>query len=75
MSIQISDLVNANLCTADREMTTPLLLLRAVQLGVHISEMDLLTIGEINDMYIELNNDENSESYSQIAQQSDFDRF
>lgn len=56
-------------------MTTPLLLLRVVQLGVHISEMDLLTIGEINDMYTELNNDENSESYSQIAQQSDFDRF
>ena len=32
-------------------MTTPLLLLRAVQLGVHISEMDLLTIGTINDKH------------------------
>ena len=42
----------------DREMTTPLLLLRAVQLGVHISEMDLLTIGEINDMYTEMQRDE-----------------
>ena len=40
-----------------------------------ISEMDLLTIGEINDMYTELNNDENSESYSQIDQQADFDKF
>ena len=39
-------------------MTTPLLLLRAVQLGVHISEMDLLTIGEINDMYMEINDAE-----------------
>ena len=34
-------------------MTTPLLLLRAVQLGVQIGEMDLLTIGTINDMYTE----------------------
>ena len=59
MSIQISDLVNANLCTADREMTTPILLLRAVQLGVQIVEMDLLTIGTINDMYTEMQNDEN----------------
>lgn len=59
MSIQISDLVNANLCTADREMTTPLLLLRAVQLGVQIGEMDLLTIGTISDMYTEMQNDEN----------------
>lgn len=40
-------------------MTTPLLLLRAVQLGVQIGEMDLLTIGTINDMYTEIQNDEN----------------
>ena len=40
-------------------MTTPLLLLRAVQLGVQIGEMDLLTIGTINDMYTEMQNDEN----------------
>ncbi len=35
-------------------MTTPLLLLRAVQLGVHISKMDLLTIGTLLDMYSEM---------------------
>lgn len=56
-------------------MTTPLLLLRAVQLGVHISEMDLLTIGEINDMYTELGNDESKEAYSTLASQEDMDRF
>ena len=56
-------------------MTTPLLLLRAVQLGVHISEMDLLTIGEINDMYTEMNNDEHPEEYSRLPMQSDFDNF
>ncbi len=54
-------------------MTTPLLLLRAVQLGVHISEMDLLTIGEINDMYTEMQWDE--EPHDQIASQDDMDRF
>lgn len=56
-------------------MTTPLLLLRAVQLGVHISEMDLLTIGEINDMYAEMQNDENQGAYSTLASQDDMDRF
>lgn len=56
-------------------MTTPLLLLRAVQLGVHISEMDLLTIGTINDMYSEMQNDENGEVYSTLASQEDMDAF
>ncbi len=56
-------------------MTTPLLLLRAVQLGVHISEMDLLTIGEINDMYSEMQNDEVPEAYSRLPVQKDFDLF
>ena len=59
----------------DREMTTPLLLLRAVQLGVQLGEMDLLTIGTINDMYKELQNDENQGSYSTLAAQDDMDRF
>ena len=54
-------------------MTTPLLLLRAVQLGVHISEMDILTIGTINDMYTEMQRDE--EPHDQIASQDDMDRF
>lgn len=53
-------------------MTTPLLLLRAVQLGVHISEMDLLTIGEINDMYTEMQRDE--EPHDQIASQDDMEK-
>ncbi len=57
----------------DREMTTPLLLLRAVQLGVQIGEMDLLTIGTINDMYTEMQRDE--EPHEMLACQDDFDRF
>ena len=57
----------------DREMTTPLLLLRAVQLGVQIGEMDLLTIGTVMDMYTELQRDD--EPHDQIASQDDMDRF
>ena len=33
-------------------MTTPLFLLRCVQLGISIRDLDLLTVGLVNDMYI-----------------------
>ncbi len=56
-------------------MTTPLFLLRCVQLGIHISELDLLTIGMVNDMYAESRNDECQGEYRQLASQEDFDRF
>ena len=56
-------------------MTTPLLLLRAVQLGVHISEMDLLTIGCLMDMYTEMQRDEHQEEFCRLPVQSDFDNF
>ena len=54
-------------------MTTPLLLLRAVQLGVHISEMELLTIGTLLDMYSEMQRDD--EPHAALASQDDMDRF
>ena len=54
-------------------MTTPLLLLRAVQLGVQIGEMDLLTIGTVLDMYTELQRED--EPHDQLASQDDMDRF
>ena len=54
-------------------MTTPPLLLRAVQLGVQIGEMDLLTIGTVLDMYTELQRDD--EPHDQLASQDDMDRF
>lgn len=54
-------------------MSTPLLLLRAVQMGVSIQDMDLLTIGMIQDMYAESLNDH--EDYARVATQEDFDRF
>ena len=55
-------------------MTTPLFLLRCVQLGISIRDLDLLTIGMVNDMYTESSNDE-YKGYAQIATQMDFDSF
>lgn len=54
-------------------MTTPLFLLRCVQLGLSIRDLDLLTIGMINDMYAESRNDEYK--YATVATQEDFDKF
>jgi hypothetical protein len=49
-------------------MTTPLFLLRCVQLGISIRDLDLLTVGLVNDMYIESDND--SETYAQVGTQA-----
>ena len=57
----------------ERPLTTPLFLLRCVQLGISIRDLDLLTVGLVNDMYIESDND--SENYAQVATQRDFDLF
>lgn len=54
-------------------MTTPLFLLRCVELRISIKDLDLLTIGLINDMYTESQNDEYK--YREIATQDDFDNF
>lgn len=54
-------------------MTTPLFLLRCVEIGISISELDLLTIGMVMDMWTEKTND--SVKYENIATQEDFDKF
>ena len=54
-------------------MTTPLFLLRCVQLGIHIGELDLLTIGMVNDMYSESSNDEYQ--WPVLADQQALDQF
>ena len=57
-------------------MTTPLFLLRCVQLGISIRDLDLLTIGMVNDMYVESGNDQDADKkYIVIATQADFVRF
>ena len=53
-------------------MTTPLFLLRCVQIGLSIRDLDLLTIGMVNDMYAENSNDDYK--YPEVATQEDFDR-
>ena len=54
-------------------MTTPLFLLRCKQLGLSMTELDLLTIGLINDMFTERDNDDFKYNYK--ASQDDFDKF
>ena len=55
-------------------MTTPLFLLRCVQLGISIRDLDLLTIGLVNDMYAENSNDD-YKGDKEVATQDDFDKF
>lgn len=57
----------------EREMTTPLFLLRCVQLGLSMADFELLSIGLVNDMYTESRNDDCK--YAELATQEDFDRF
>lgn len=54
-------------------MTTPLLLLRCIQLGIHISELELLTIKTILDMFSEFQADDLPPTYT--ASQEDMDKF
>ena len=55
-------------------MTTPLFLLRSKQLGLTLPELDMLTIGLINDMFTERENDD-YEGWHEVAGQADFDAF
>lgn len=54
-------------------MTTPLFLLRCVQLGLSMVDLDFLTIGLVNDMFTERENDDFK--YDSLATQEDFDAF
>lgn len=54
-------------------MTTALFMLRCIQLGISIRDLDLLTIGMVEEMMIESQND--SYPYKQLASQSDMDKF
>lgn len=59
-------------------MTTALFLLRCVEIGISIADLDLLTIGMVTDMFVEKGNDsaESSDVESVlVAGQEEFDRF
>lgn len=55
-------------------MNTALYLLRCVQLGLSIADLELLEVGMIYDMFTEASNDEWN-GWKQVATQEDFDRF
>ena len=54
-------------------MTTVLFLLRSVEIGISVGDLDLLTIGMVIDMWTEKANDD--VKYQRVADQSEFDRF
>ena len=58
----------------DREPNTATYLLRCVQLGLSISDLELLEIGMVYDMATEAEND-NWDGWRQKATQADFDSF
>ena len=57
----------------DRDLTTALYILRAVQVGLHVNDLDALDMGDVMDIITESSND--GAEYKQVATQADFDRF
>ncbi len=54
-------------------MTTPLFLLRCLQIGLSLRDLDLLTVGMVNDIFVENQNDDYE--YDEVADQAEFDAF
>lgn len=54
-------------------MSTALILLRAVQTGLTLDDLDSLSLGMVYDILTEASNDDCE--YRQVATQEDFDRF
>ncbi len=54
-------------------MTTALYMLRCIQVGIRLSDLDTLEYGMIMDILTETSNDEFK--YKEVASQEDFDRF
>ena len=54
-------------------MTTPLFLLRCIEIGISVSDLDLLTVGLVLDIWTERTND--GVKYARIDGQEDFDKF
>ena len=56
-------------------MTTALFLLRCVEIGISIRDLDLLTIGLVLDMWCERARDKEDWGTMEVAGQSQFDAF
>lgn len=48
-------------------------MLRVIQVGLSLSDLDYLEYGEVQDILTENGND--SEKYAEVATQDDYDRF
>ena len=57
----------------ERPMTTPLFMLRCLQVGLSIDDLDKLDIGLVNDMFVEMANDHVEWAYK--ATQDDMNAF
>ena len=57
----------------DRPYNTALYLLRCIEAGIALPDLDFFEVGEIMDILTERGND--GESYDRIATQEDMDRF
>ena len=61
---------------SNREITTALFLLRCLEVGLSIPDLDLLTIGIVLDIWTEKGNDGVDYGATvRMADQSDFDKF
>lgn len=54
-------------------MSVALFLLRCTEVGLSMADLDELTVGMVNDMFVEKSND--TYDWKEIASQEDFDRF
>ena len=54
-------------------MSTALFLLRCTEVGLSMADLDELTVGMVNDMFVEKSNDDYD--WKEIASQEDFDKF
>lgn len=54
-------------------MTTALYLLRCIQTGLKLADLDVLDVGMVYDILTEAGNDHYK--YNQLATQEDYDRF
>lgn len=54
-------------------MTTALFLLRCAEVGLSMNDLDDVTVGMVNDMFVEKSNDDYD--WKELADQSDMDKF
>lgn len=55
-------------------MNTAVYLLRCFQLGMHMADLDSMTVGMVTDILTEAGNDQ-YDGYKPLADQNDFDKF